>query len=492
MLVSELFQKYVQLTHATVSPGLLLKESTNKDGNSSGFGLFLQGETVLRDIEPVAAGAAIDTADNILLRIPSSNTFDIYTILHILLDKEQYENVEQYQQTNNFIKLEMKEFFKEILPATDSGLPNELVIITFYFILFEHMKVNYKIPYALLNYLNDILLQTRITSSITCPELTTLLYPYHPNLQMQEIFVNNLYEFFHGTVPKQNIRQIFASITSRVLEIPHETDEKSENFTVNTTLVPLLDFVNHRNPSNCYFDVDRSNNNDIVLKFSSNKTEMHDDGITLPIELFISYNPKEELINMVSTYGFVPETVTQLNVYMDQDWLKDNNYEMWSICSHSEIAMAFQLRATDQLLSTGAPNWQIYDYNLDKLSLCYMQEIHTVYRPQNGQVGWSRLEHNETQLLNGKLKLVQFLIKYLEHRQRTLQSKLAQAGDHPSAILAECATQEINIIDHFLHSPYRNQPLSQVEPIHLPAFQQNPPRNRRRNQPTHGLNHQKN
>lgn len=473
----DLFGKYNQITHATVNNELTLKESIGEDGQSFGLGLFLKKKNTFDD-ESYVGKANVTEKEQILLRVPASNTFDIYTILHILLDKKQYSEEKQCQITNNFIKLKMKLLFQELLPSLDAFISTEVIIITFYFILFEFMKKKYELPGILLNYLNDILLRSNINSSIMKPEFTTTAYQHYPVFQLHETFINNLYSIFDQKVLVKTIRQIFACIVSRVLEIPHEIKPNSKNFTVNTTLVPLLDFINHQNPPNCYFDVDRANNNDIVLKLSGSENLFNPDrvdnttkSVKSQVELFISYTPMEELINMVSTYGFIPKTITQFNVYIDQGWLQDTNYDIWSICNHSEVVMAFQLRKKiddDSNLN----NWQIYDCNIDNLALCFMKEIHTVYRPVNGKMEWSRLKQDEAQAMDAKSKLTRFLIEYLKYRKETLLDILAgETNDQKlSGILLDCIKQEIEVIDSFMQNPSKEKTMPELEPVHFATY----------------------
>lgn len=84
-------------------------------------------------------------------------------------------------------------------------------------------------------------------------------------------------------------------IKSRVLEIPHPVKENNQDFTVNTTLVPFLDYANHSDDNNAYFDVDKLLG-DVLLKCS------------VPVgkqEICIKYSDFNSVQSFVSTYGFI-------------------------------------------------------------------------------------------------------------------------------------------------------------------------------------------
>lgn len=92
-------------------------------------------------------------------------------------------------------------------------------------------------------------------------------------------------------------------IKSRVLEIPHKIDEESEDFTINTTLVPLVDFMNHRGDKNAVFDVDKQTG-EIVIRYSHTMKGKQ--------EIFISYNDLISIQQFISTYGFIPHDKVRL------------------------------------------------------------------------------------------------------------------------------------------------------------------------------------
>lgn len=110
--------------------------------------------------------------------------------------------------------------------------------------------------------------------------------------------------------------QVYKAVKSRVLEIPHAVNENLGDFVTNVSLVPFLDFCNHLAQNNAYFDVDRSTG-DVILKLAHNRVQKS------PIEVTISYAPVETTLSFLLTYGFIPQSAGQLQVF---DW-KFSNFD---------------------------------------------------------------------------------------------------------------------------------------------------------------------
>lgn len=108
--------------------------------------------------------------------------------------------------------------------------------------------------------------------------------------------------------------QIYKAVKSRVLEIPHSLSNDLGDFVTNISLVPYLDYANHLAAKNAYFDVDRSTE-DIVLKVDHTKLEKS--STEHAIEILISYSPVEKILSFMMTYGFVPRSHGQMQVF---DW----------------------------------------------------------------------------------------------------------------------------------------------------------------------------
>ncbi|KAG0675557.1 cytochrome c lysine N-methyltransferase [Pichia californica] len=103
----------------------------------------------------------------------------------------------------------------------------------------------------------------------------------------------------------EEVLQICSAIRSRVLEIPREIYNKEgddDDYYVDVTLVPILDYVNHDNLlKNAYFDIDRETK-DIIL-FYERKSSINKE---FEVEVFISYDIFEDLHSMFINYGFLP------------------------------------------------------------------------------------------------------------------------------------------------------------------------------------------
>jgi len=122
----------------------------------------------------------------------------------------------------------------------------------------------------------------------------------------------------YGIISDNDVIQIITAVRSRELEIPHDcfnaNDEEGSNFTVGIKLVPILDFANHDNGQvNAYFDLDRSNN-DVLLKLDTKCFKQQGGQVH---EVFISYNPVEEISRFFVTYGFIPRSVNSRWSFVD-------------------------------------------------------------------------------------------------------------------------------------------------------------------------------
>lgn len=95
--------------------------------------------------------------------------------------------------------------------------------------------------------------------------------------------------------------QIVQAVQSRTLEIPHSLETSDDDFYVNVTLVPILDFANHDFANNSYFDVEK-HTGDILLKVKADFIPQ-----ASKFELTISYSPDPNIQYFVHNYGFVPQ-----------------------------------------------------------------------------------------------------------------------------------------------------------------------------------------
>lgn len=98
-------------------------------------------------------------------------------------------------------------------------------------------------------------------------------------------------------------------------------DGKSDKygFAVASTLVPVIDFVNHSNDYvNALFDIDKETQ-DILLKYVHEDTNTKGD-----VEIFITYSEYEDVFNFINAYGFVPRSSKKNPIYehaIDRDYL---------------------------------------------------------------------------------------------------------------------------------------------------------------------------
>lgn len=102
-------------------------------------------------------------------------------------------------------------------------------------------------------------------------------------------------------------------------------DGKKYGFAVSSTLVPVIDFVNHSNDKmNAFFDVDASNG-DILLRLFNEKFTS-EDNIPESIELFIRYSDYEDVLKFVTAYGFIPRSVKVQPIFehaIDREYLNE-------------------------------------------------------------------------------------------------------------------------------------------------------------------------
>lgn len=316
--MDEVFEWYRKRTAIEVDSRITLRKSEIDDPNS-GYGLYTDTKS-LKEIK------GDDKDFDILLRIPRNVTFNIHTILSLVQDEFQYSSKTRYKETTD----KVKEIFQLFMEKSDmEDTLSETIIIVYYFIMFCYIKDEYELPEVLLKYLNEVLLVTEVYNPITRPYYYLKYYYQYPTIVANEIVVDRFTRFFSSEffnksdVDNSYIRQIYAAIISRVLEIPQEIGEGSEDYTTSTTLIPLLDFINHSsvNPW-CVFDVDRKTN-DVILKYQDlSKFDKN----SCQNELFIQYSDIIEFTSFNFTYGFIPDVpkdkTLYFNISIDRDFLE--------------------------------------------------------------------------------------------------------------------------------------------------------------------------
>lgn len=101
-------------------------------------------------------------------------------------------------------------------------------------------------------------------------------------------------------------------------------EEESYSFSVSSTLVPIIDFINHSNELvNSSFDVDKLNK-DVLLRLDSSKFK----NLSGEVELFITYSEVEDVYKFIHSYGFIPQSSDSVLFEhpIDRDYLL--NYEI--------------------------------------------------------------------------------------------------------------------------------------------------------------------
>ncbi|GMG21638.1 unnamed protein product [[Candida] boidinii] len=302
-----------------------------------------------------------------LLRIPHGSVLNIYRFLEVVNELVKFErSVSELspdkispEEIEFYVKYKQSEIIKRCIKEIVGVLEaKESLILVGYligFIVCLKLREFYKIkdtcgsgignseltnPLCKFNqYL--YILQNTIVESINSEDLISLeyyydLFPGETNFTSQYLFlqeINDEIEFIKfinsefGEKDGHKIKlidsdlflQILSAVSSRTLEIPRQVDNDSEgegdDFTIDVTLVPILDFVNHDNIKlNSFFDIDRETN-DIILKldfelYDKNCREIRESSNSKEIEIFISYSPIEEIFKFFFNYGFIPKIIT--------------------------------------------------------------------------------------------------------------------------------------------------------------------------------------
>lgn len=168
---------------------------------------------------------------------------------------------------------------------------------------------------------------------------------------------------------------LFHVVRSRILEIPHEVDPDSDDFTTNVSLVPIIDFANHAFLNNSYFDVDRKSK-DILLYL-----EHWEEG---KFEVTISYAPNAMVESFLTTYGFIPpakdpQTVVSMELRISeynalmQQYLTDNGISNGAQ-NYEEAARWLGIIPTCQLISYNADVF-INQSNLAELEVLFVPDL---------------------------------------------------------------------------------------------------------------------
>lgn len=283
-----------------------------------------------------------------LIRIPHLSTYNIYTLKTLVNEKLNKDD-------QKVIKRCLSIIFSQI-----NGNSESLILIA-YFIGFLLVCNKNKPNEENNDWKNDIQIYLNVLLKTTVgnlynnqQDLLEDFSSYFPgNIIIQNSISDITSGFWYAITDKINeefkekyneikfeeVLQICSAIRSRVLEIPREVDEEDnveendgdrDDYYVDVTLVPILDYVNHDNYlKNAYFDVDRKSQ-DIILYYDSNKQIKENE----EIEIFISYDMFEDLHRMFINYGFLPNSENVIKVIeipilgYNQLSLKINDFEI--------------------------------------------------------------------------------------------------------------------------------------------------------------------
>lgn len=258
-----------------------------------------------------------------LLRIPRLSSFNMYTLRTLINEHLDKDDLKIPKACLNIL-------FRHY------GVSESIIIIGYFisFLIICKKKIGSE-KNAWVNNLEtylDILLNTNVgnlyTDQQNILEDTLMVIPGNAILRNSIVdiigtkwieVVNEINEEFDEfkDVEIEEVLQIISAIRSRVLEIPREVEKNEggqeeedigdigDDYYVDVTLVPVLDFVNHdNNLKNAHFDIDRETSDILLyLDLENVKKDTNDD----EIEVFISYDPYEDLHAMFVNYGFLPK-----------------------------------------------------------------------------------------------------------------------------------------------------------------------------------------
>ncbi|KAK6198511.1 uncharacterized protein RJT21DRAFT_115469 [Scheffersomyces amazonensis] len=251
--------------------------------------------------------------------------FDIYleillhtsTLAFPSIESSDDPFISSHIQNSNQVKFEFDSFIQELNILYDHGIDFEGSILpfrTFYQLTQAIKSRTLEIPHEHNEEDDDD--EDGDDEENDENEKSTLIgqqYDLNGNTSELENLVNSL--DFSDT--EQSEEYELNGITSDNNLNSHKTNSNTDGSTIskrnnngdyytNVTLVPILDFANHKHNSNSYFDIDRSNK-DIVLKLRREIiNELNDND---EIEITISYSPTESIQHFITTYGFIPELV---------------------------------------------------------------------------------------------------------------------------------------------------------------------------------------
>ncbi|KAH3686875.1 hypothetical protein WICPIJ_002139 [Wickerhamomyces pijperi] len=298
----------------------------------------------------------------IVLRVPKTLSLSIDTIAESLLTRQLQHEVEIESQSASFVKQghilisflsKLRTSFEEqIDPYVRGGLneTNILVGEIQTLMILKEIRNRYPDqyggetmtgPFAEMDPYFDLLLQIDVNAVKTDQQLYEpykQLFKFNERefrYEIESLRNEAVLEAIKETFPHLSItediittnwlRSVEMAVISRILEIPEPlSDSEKEGFAVSSTLVPIIDFVNHSNDLvNCYFDADKDNG-DIVLKLDLTKIQGAVSRVDHELELFIQYSDYEDTFRFLHSYAFIPKSHTIRPLYeltIDREYL---------------------------------------------------------------------------------------------------------------------------------------------------------------------------
>lgn len=275
LLLKAFAQKEIQLHGIKVHPGVTIEESP-----LGGTGLMFEGSTT----EKVE-----------LLRIPYLAVIDNVNVLAVV---QQFQDLEE----------EWGYIMSLFQICQNAGVLNDILI--FFIVIFWFFEKKSPGKYSQLEGMRpylEILAATKADVVLKYDEVVGegqyvdhfLIRTMGMNEKLLLIY-HQLCEEIPGfdIISKEVYFNLFHVVRSRILEIPHEVDSTSDDFTTNVSLVPIIDFASHSFANNSYFDVDRDTK-DILLYLDKAPQAGK-------FEITISYSPDAMVESFLTTYGFIP------------------------------------------------------------------------------------------------------------------------------------------------------------------------------------------
>lgn len=314
-------------TDIILHPGVNI-DNSDIGGEYNGVGIFFDRKYLSNSSEKTIE----------LVRVPNSVVYSLKSLSKIISDYEGqiYESNEQFVSCKQqFIKF-VERFINH--PLHDRVISDTNMVILHIMIIKVLNNQGFNVKPELNYYIDNILLKTKIYTPCNLGKDEKLFDKYYGayRSQLEILFIKILKEIFKDFLDIPFICQLYSAIKSRSLEIPQELESESDDFIVDISLVPILDFANHHNKlRNAFFDVDRSTG-DVLLLLEKDYCQGNDS----KIEIFISYSPVEEIFMFENTYGFVTQPDHDLiqffNLALDTDFLNTSVYKNINLCCFFE------------------------------------------------------------------------------------------------------------------------------------------------------------